>query len=62
MIKGEECEMIFSFQNPLDEELTECQLSIDGSGLMKPKVIDISEWVLFFVYITQVSYPSFNVS
>ncbi|KAB7506349.1 Hemocyte protein-glutamine gamma-glutamyltransferase [Armadillidium nasatum] len=43
--RGEECSLDFSFENPLDETLTECQLSIDGSGLLRPKEINIGESV-----------------
>ncbi|RXG56573.1 Hemocyte protein-glutamine gamma-glutamyltransferase [Armadillidium vulgare] len=43
--RGEECRLDFSFENPLDETLTECQLSIDGPGLLRPKEIKIGESV-----------------
>lgn len=39
--RGEQCEVVFSFTNPLDEELTECHLSIDGSGLLQPRSISV---------------------
>ncbi|RXG55143.1 Protein-glutamine gamma-glutamyltransferase K [Armadillidium vulgare] len=43
--RGEECRLDFSFENPLDETLTECQLSIEGPGLLRPKEIKIGESV-----------------
>ncbi|RXG55212.1 Hemocyte protein-glutamine gamma-glutamyltransferase, partial [Armadillidium vulgare] len=39
--RGEACEVIINFTNPLDDELTDCQLSIDGSGLLRPRAIKI---------------------
>lgn len=35
------CEVTLSFTNPLDMPLTECHLSVDGPGLMRPRAIDI---------------------
>ncbi|KAG7166394.1 Hemocyte protein-glutamine gamma-glutamyltransferase-like 2 [Homarus americanus] len=35
------CKATFSFTNPLDMPLTDCQLSVDGAGLMRPKAIKI---------------------
>lgn len=35
------CEATFSFTNPLDMPLTDCNLSIDGAGLMRPRAINI---------------------
>ncbi|RXG54888.1 Hemocyte protein-glutamine gamma-glutamyltransferase [Armadillidium vulgare] len=43
--RGKECRLDFSFENPLDETLTECQLSIDGPGLLRPKEIKIGKSV-----------------
>ncbi|XP_037801812.1 hemocyte protein-glutamine gamma-glutamyltransferase-like isoform X1 [Penaeus monodon] len=36
------CEATFSFKNPLDVPLTDCHLSVDGAGLMRPRAIDIN--------------------
>lgn len=38
-------EATLSFTNPLDVPLTECQLSVDGAGLMRPKAIKIDSVV-----------------
>jgi len=35
------CQVTFSFKNPLDTPLTNCHLSVDGSGLMRPRSIAI---------------------
>ncbi|KAG0725052.1 Hemocyte protein-glutamine gamma-glutamyltransferase [Chionoecetes opilio] len=35
------CEATFSFTNPLDVPLTDCQLSVDGAGLMRPRAITV---------------------
>jgi len=34
-------QVTFSFKNPLDTPLTNCHLSVDGSGLMRPRSIAI---------------------
>ncbi|ROT63475.1 hypothetical protein C7M84_018633 [Penaeus vannamei] len=39
---GVACEATFSFKNPLDMPLTDCHLSVDGAGLMRPRAIDIN--------------------
>ncbi|RXG71622.1 Hemocyte protein-glutamine gamma-glutamyltransferase, partial [Armadillidium vulgare] len=44
--RGEQCEVIFSFTNPLDDELTDLQLSIDGSGLLRPRAIKVPGTVI----------------
>lgn len=41
MKERQSCQVTFSFKNPLDTPLTNCHLSIDGSGLMRPKSFDI---------------------
>ncbi|XP_045617264.1 hemocyte protein-glutamine gamma-glutamyltransferase [Procambarus clarkii] len=41
VIVRKQCEATFSFTNPLDVPLTEGQLSVDGAGLMRPRVIKI---------------------
>uniref|UniRef100_A0A2P2HW15 protein-glutamine gamma-glutamyltransferase n=1 Tax=Hirondellea gigas TaxID=1518452 RepID=A0A2P2HW15_9CRUS len=43
--RGQKVEAVFSFTNPLDEELTECSLSVDGSGLLRPRAININSTV-----------------
>jgi len=35
------CEAELSFVNPLDVPLTECRLSVDGAGLMRPRAINL---------------------
>lgn len=35
---GSECEATFSFKNPIDRRLTECTISVEGTGLQRPKV------------------------
>ncbi|XP_050728969.1 hemocyte protein-glutamine gamma-glutamyltransferase-like [Eriocheir sinensis] len=37
------CEATFSFTNPLDVPLTDCKLSVDGAGLMRPRAITIKQ-------------------
>ncbi|XP_066948168.1 hemocyte protein-glutamine gamma-glutamyltransferase-like isoform X1 [Macrobrachium rosenbergii] len=39
------CEVSFSFTNPLDTPLTECHLSVDGPGLMRPRAINLEKTV-----------------
>jgi len=39
------CDATFTFKNPLDMPLTECHLSIDGAGLMRPRAIELGEEV-----------------
>ena len=41
IIRGEEIEVQFSFANPLREDLSECTLSLDGSGLLRPRAITL---------------------
>ncbi|KAK7079820.1 hypothetical protein SK128_021525 [Halocaridina rubra] len=39
------CEITFSFTNPLDLPLTQCHLSADGAGLMRPRAINLKKEV-----------------
>jgi len=41
--RGEEAEVEFSFKNPLDEALTGCHLSVDGSGLLRPREVALKD-------------------
>ncbi|KAK8383906.1 hypothetical protein O3P69_015979 [Scylla paramamosain] len=50
------CEVTMSFTNPLDVPLTNCHISMDGPGLMRPRSIDITDNVApnqEFVYSTR---------
>ncbi|XP_038074044.1 protein-glutamine gamma-glutamyltransferase K-like [Patiria miniata] len=40
---GQEVEVELSLQNPLKKTLTNCEISVDGSGLLAPRVIKLSK-------------------
>ncbi|CAL4121087.1 unnamed protein product, partial [Meganyctiphanes norvegica] len=37
----QQCQITFTFKNPLDMPLTECCLSVDGAGIMRPRKFNI---------------------
>ncbi|XP_018024988.1 hemocyte protein-glutamine gamma-glutamyltransferase [Hyalella azteca] len=41
--RGQPCDVVFSFTNPLDQELTKCSLSVDGSGLLRPRALELNK-------------------
>jgi len=45
VVRGTPCEVTFRFTNPLDEELTECSLSVDGAGLLRPSAFNLDQVV-----------------
>jgi len=45
VVRGKECEATFSFSNPIQEELTECTLSVDGAGLLRPRAFNVDTTV-----------------
>ncbi|KAG8256669.1 hypothetical protein J6590_063512 [Homalodisca vitripennis] len=54
---GQACQANFSFQNPLNNALSNCSFSVEGPGLQRPKVIQYrdvmpNEMVTFSEYFT----------
>ncbi len=54
--QGEEFEVTISLENPLEVELTECELEIEGPGTLKPMEVKIkyvkdNEWNIILPFI-----------